>query len=103
MLIMEYYGEYMLYSTYTLRSLEYSESGTTYFMVCDENYGIDARLLGNIGRFINHSWKPNVRTYKRVIAGVTRMFLVSLKEICVGEELTYNYGTIPFECKCLRA
>jgi len=80
--------------------------------VTDDNaLTLDAEVRGNIGRFINHSCSPNL-TIKRVVqrrkwgntATEVRFHapcLFALREIRVGEELTWDYGVNkPRPCFC---
>uniref|UniRef100_A0AC34GQT5 Histone-lysine N-methyltransferase n=1 Tax=Panagrolaimus sp. ES5 TaxID=591445 RepID=A0AC34GQT5_9BILA len=55
---------------------------------------IDAREYGNITRFINHGCEPNLEI-KLVRTGIIipRLTLFSKRDILMGEELSYNYGT----------
>jgi len=50
---------------------------------------IDARVGGNIARFINHSCRPNC--YVQIAGG--RIWIRAARTIRRGEELTYNYNT----------
>ncbi len=51
-------------------------------------YDIDGNVLRNTARYINHSCHPNCE------AELTRrcIWIVALRDIQAGEELSYNYG-----------
>jgi SET domain-containing protein len=54
----------------------------------DERYAIDGSTLKNTARYINHSCEPNCHTEQ---FGNT-IWIVAIRDIAAGEELTYNYG-----------
>jgi len=54
----------------------------------DSETVIDAGVGGNAARFINHSCEPNCEAVTR--SG--RIWIYALRNIQVGEELTYDYG-----------
>ena len=54
----------------------------------NQRYDIDARRGGNMSRFINHSCAPNCRSEKRR----GRIWIVALRDIAEGEEITFDYG-----------
>ncbi|CAG0913148.1 unnamed protein product [Notodromas monacha] len=70
---------------------------------------LDAKYSGNVGRFINHSCKPNLALI-RVMKDkrehrFPRACLFALRDISAGEELTLNYGeqfwkSVPYSCRC---
>lgn len=54
---------------------------------------IDARNYGNIGRFINHSCEPNLVVVPvRVDNIIPCAALFAIKDIGIGDELTYDYN-----------
>ena len=59
---------------------------------------IDADAFGNISRYVNHSSVPNLR--KQTDATLTRVFLVSTRDIEPDEQLSYNYGVHTFGNVC---
>ena len=62
--------------------------GNVYIFTFNHRYDIDGALLRNTARYSNHSCEPNC-----AIAKTTRtIWLVALRDIADGEELTYNYG-----------
>lgn len=63
-------------------------AGNVYIFGLDERYSIDGNTCKNTARYINHSCDPNCQTEQ---FGNT-IWIVSIKDIQAGEELTYNYG-----------
>ena len=63
-------------------------AGNVYIFGLDERYSIDGDTPKNTARFINHSCDPNCHTEQ---FGNT-IWIVAIKDIKAGEELTYNYG-----------
>ena len=62
--------------------------GNVYIFTFNEHVDIDGKTLKNKARYINHSCDPNceVELTSRAI------WIVALRDITAGEELTYNYG-----------
>ena len=69
-------------------SAERLAQGNAYIFAFNERYDIDGKTLKNKARYINHSCDPNCEALvtKRTI------WIVALRDIQAGEELTYNYG-----------
>ena len=63
-------------------------AGNVYIFGLDERYAIDGSTRKNTARYINHSCDPNCHTEQ---FGNT-IWLVAIRDIQAGEELTYNYG-----------
>ncbi len=62
----------------------------TFLFILDETYVIDAMEHGSDARFINHSCEPNCEA---VFEEEDReIWIVALRDILPGEELTYDYG-----------
>jgi SET domain-containing protein len=82
-LIVEYVGEYL---TYEQADDLYDECPNTYL------FGLDGgkRIIDGYGvaAFVNHSCKPNCETDQ--IRG--KMWVIALRDIEAGEELTYDYN-----------
>lgn len=51
-------------------------------------YDLDGRVAGNPARWINHSCAPNCEAEE----DRGRIWIVALRDIAPGEELTYDYG-----------
>jgi uncharacterized protein len=76
-------------------------AGNPYIFTFNDRWDIDGKDLSNTARYINHSCDPNCE------AEITRrtIWIVALRDIQAGEELTYNYGYPmdnygDFPCKC---
>ena len=63
-------------------------AGNVYIFGLNERYAIDGSTPKNTARFINHSCDPNCQTEQ---FGNT-IWIVAIRDIASGEELTYNYG-----------
>lgn len=75
--------------------------GNNYIFELDEKTDIDGNVEWNIARFINHSCEPNCEA--QIIDG--HIWIVAIKDIEAGEELTFNYGYSldnyqDYPCKC---
>jgi len=75
--------------------------GNVYIFTFNARYDIDGKTLKNLARYINHSCDPNceVELTSRTI------WVVALRDIQAGEELTYNYGYevkdyMEYPCTC---
>ena len=55
-------------------------------------YTVDAREKGNIIRYINHSFKPNLTPVSVLSGGIMHIIFRTNKAIKKGTELTYDYG-----------
>jgi SET domain-containing protein len=60
----------------------------TFLFNVDEDTVIDAAHEGNDARFINHSCDPNCQAF---LEG-DRIYIYALRDIAVGEELSYDYS-----------
>jgi len=72
--------------------------GNAYIFAFNERYDIDGKTLKNTARYINHSCDPNCR-----VESTTRtLWIVALRDIAEGEELSYNYGydAKKYVCTC---
>jgi SET domain-containing protein len=62
--------------------------GNNYIFELNDQYDIDGKTLENTARYINHSCAPNCD-----VTHTTRtIWIVALRDIKAGEELSYNYG-----------
>ncbi|XP_055888108.1 uncharacterized protein LOC106075037 isoform X1 [Biomphalaria glabrata] len=105
--ILEYLGEVVSETEFRRRMMEeYSEECHHYALHLDSGSVIDGYRMGNIGRYVNHSCKPNCEMQKWNVNGLYRMVLFALRDILPGEELSYDYNFDPFnqetqqECRC---
>jgi SET domain-containing protein len=80
----EYVGEKITKS----ESLQRCEADNEYIFDLDEEYDIDGNVNWNPARFINHSCAPNCEA--ELEGG--RIWIVALRDIRAGEEMTFNYG-----------
>ncbi|XP_044575684.1 histone-lysine N-methyltransferase NSD2 isoform X1 [Cotesia glomerata] len=92
--VIEYVGEVIDEAEYKRRIKTKKElrNENYYFLTIDNYRMIDAELKGNLSRFMNHSCQPNCETQKWTVNGDTRIGLFALRDIEVGEELTFNYN-----------
>ncbi|HSG99490.1 MAG TPA: SET domain-containing protein-lysine N-methyltransferase, partial [candidate division Zixibacteria bacterium] len=60
----------------------------TFLFEVDEDVVIDAGRIGNSAKFINHSCDPNCEAVNED----GQIFIEALRDIAVGEELTYDYA-----------
>lgn len=58
----------------------------------EKKFTIDAKDQGNISRFINHSYTPNLTPSLVYLGGLYHIVFFAGRAIQKGEELTYNYG-----------
>ncbi|KAL1878813.1 hypothetical protein VTK73DRAFT_7466 [Phialemonium thermophilum] len=105
--IFEYIGEVINEPTFRRRMLQYDEEGIKhfYFMSLTKSEFVDATKKGNLGRFCNHSCRPNCYVDKWVVGEKLRMGIFASREIEAGEELVFNYnvdryGAEPQPCYC---
>ncbi|KAG6617131.1 CMGC/CDK protein kinase [Phytophthora cinnamomi] len=76
-----------------------------YYLLLAPGVYIDARSKGSFTRFVNHSCEPNCKTEKWTVKGETRIAVIALTDIDVGEELTFDYqwkalGSRQIKCFC---
>ena len=62
--------------------------GNASIFTFSNQYDIDGNVLGNTARYINHSCAPNCA----VDITRRRIWIVAMRVILAGEELSYNYG-----------
>lgn len=56
-------------------------------------YSIDARDQGNISRYINHSFSPNLESSLATFDHLSHVILFAKKPILAGTQLCYDYGS----------
>ncbi len=87
--IIEYVGERISQATADERYDDTSMSRHhTFLFNVDEDTVIDAAHEGNDARFINHACDPNCQAFMEG----DRIYIYSLRDIAVGEELNYDYS-----------
>lgn len=89
--VMEYVGEVIDADELDVRSKACANDPHYYFLSLTGGETIDASKKGNISRFINHSCDPNCITQKWQANGESRVGIFALRNIRVGEELTFDY------------
>jgi uncharacterized protein len=79
--------------------------GSRYMFEINSRWTIDGSARRNIGRYANHSCRPNADS--ALVKG--RMILRAIKPIAPGEEITYDYGKEHFDlfikpvgCRCAK-
>lgn len=82
--VLEYVGERITKA----ESLRRCEANNPYIFHLDDEYDLDGLVPWNPARFLNHSCAPNCEA---VLEG-GRIWIVALRDIRAGEELTFNYG-----------
>ena len=87
------------------RKKEDEEVDNKYLFEINSRWTIDGSVRKNIARYINHSCKPNAES--DVNSRKRRVIIRAIKNIEVGEEINYDYGSDyfkiflkPIGCKC---
>ena len=108
-LVQEYGGEVIDEATKEARLAEWARDHPNdpnfYIMSLEPGWYIDARVKGNLARFINHSCGPNCHLVPTNVAGNMRVAVVALRDIKPGEFLCYDYQFDTkhgdkFVCRC---
>jgi SET domain-containing protein len=95
--ILEYKGELIEKQ----ESARRCEQNNVYIFSLSDRFDIDGNAEWNPARFVNHSCSPNCEA----ILEDDRIWLISLRDIRAGEELTFNYGFDledyrEYSCRC---
>ena len=69
-------------------SLRRCEAGNQFIFCLNETEDLDGSGTDNLARYINHSCSPNAEA--RFEQG--EVWIVALRDIAVGEEITFNYS-----------
>jgi SET domain-containing protein len=79
--------------------------GSRYLYEINGRWTIDGSSRSNLGRYANHSCRPNAKSHR--IDG--KVILRAIKKIQPGDEITYDYGRdyflnviTPRGCKCVK-
>lgn len=97
-------GEFVLEYTGTRITTAVADAlPTRYLFEIDENWTIDGSPRSNLARYINHSCAPNCE----VQIEDEKILIFALRDIAIGEELTFDYGEEYFDefikpvgCRC---
>jgi SET domain-containing protein len=96
-LILEYTGEVISRKTAVERDQPDAPDYSCYILLIDDDVFIDARLVEHPAKYINHSCEPNCILSLQD----DKAFILTLRTIQPGEELTYDYDYDPSEnVKC---
>ncbi|KAK9683551.1 hypothetical protein RND81_10G149400 [Saponaria officinalis] len=96
-MVVEYIGEIVGQRVADKRETEYLAGGklqyksACYFFRIDKEQIIDATCKGGIARFVNHSCQPNCIAKVITIRSQKKVVFFAQKDICPGEEITYDY------------
>lgn len=82
--VLEYLGEKISKA----ESLRRCEENNPYIFCLDDAFDLDGNFEWNPARLLNHSCAPNCEA--ELVRG--RIWIVTLREIQAGEEITFNYG-----------
>jgi len=90
-LVLEYVGEVIdekkKQSRLEAWSIEHPNDPNFYIMSLESGWYIDAREMGNLSRFINHSCDPNCQLSRIIVAGHLRIAIVAIRDVAPGEFL----------------
>jgi uncharacterized protein len=80
-------------------------AGARYMFEINSRWTVDGSVRSNVGRYANHSCRPNAESALRR----GKVILRALRAIEPGEEITYDYGTEYFDlfispkgCRCAK-
>lgn len=89
--VLEYKGEIITWKKAEARHPhDINQPNHTFYFHLDDGHVIDAKHTGNSAKWINHSCEPNLEATQ----DGNRIFLNALRDIKVGEELSYDYGLV---------
>lgn len=97
--IVEYTGQKISAAESDRREARYLARGRIWCFKLNARWARDAAFGGNIGRYVNHSCRPNC--YSEIVGD--RIWIRALRDIRTGEELTYDYctdGEAGIACRC---
>lgn len=84
--VIEYIGERITKE----ESLRRCEADNPFIFSLDDNSDLDGGVDWNPARFLNHSCSPNCEAQTE--EGDDHIWIVALRDIKAGEELTFNYN-----------
>jgi hypothetical protein len=82
--VIEYVGEKITKA----ESLRRCEANNEYIFTLDDEHDLDGNVPWNPARLLNHSCAPNCEA----VLDEGRIWIIALRDIRPGEELTFNYG-----------
>jgi SET domain-containing protein len=82
--VIEYLGERITKA----ESLHRCQANNEYIFNLDDEYDLDGNVTWNPARLLNHSCAPNCEA----VVDEDHIWIVALRDIKAGEELTFNYG-----------
>ena len=87
--VIEYLGERVTHAVADARYDDHAHATHhTFLFAVSRQTVIDAAVDGNDARFLNHSCDPNCEA----VIERSRVFIVAIRKIRAGEELTYDYA-----------
>ena len=89
--LVEYTGEVITSSECYSRLSNYTIDDNMYFASLAPGQILDAKRMGSLARFANHSCDPNCVLQRWIVLGENRLVLVSLIDLQPNDELAYNY------------
>ena len=96
--IIQYLGERLTHDEADERGLAFEEAakkqgiGAVYLFTLDDDWVLDGNFEGNPARLINHSCEPNCEAVIYGEGEEAEIWIVSIKDIEEGEELSFDYG-----------
>ncbi|CAM9352428.1 unnamed protein product, partial [Ectocarpus fasciculatus] len=103
--IREYVGEIVTLAELIRRRENMGQAEHLYAMEIKRETYIDSTRVGSISRFINHSCEPNCTAEVWVVKNRLRVAITAMKDISLGEELSFDYCWEPLKgrelTKCL--
>ena len=84
----------------------YANERMLYIMALTNEIYLDARDVGGVARYVNHSCDPNCVVERWKVRGLHRAAVVAKKDIPAGTELSFDYqwerrrGRAPTKCHC---
>lgn len=95
-IVIEYSGEVIGQSLADFREQHVYSKSTRHRYSCymfrlDDHRIVDATMVGNAARFINHCCQPNCKARTVMLDGQPKILIVAWRKIKEGEELSYDY------------
>ena len=105
-MISEYVGEVIDEKELDQRLKESNKNECNfYYLQLGPDHYVDARNIASLSRFFNHSCDPNCTTEKWSVNGEIRIGILTLRDVSIDEELTFDYqwktlGSRSTRCFC---